>query len=278
MGYELRRQLRELLGPGITGMPRAVALEIADDARRETRVSWASLEDLARWTGAKNTDVVRDALKRLAAAGWEFRVPIGKGKDGRLLYAVPGVKLTFRVPDFEGPERPPLEGRVSTRPSTQGRVRTPTEGVTTPSEGVLTPSEGAEARPFSSTPHDSSSLSPRLAAALRAAGVDAGNDERDFLEWVKSSAPAGKPINSVSAYLRTCLANGDLARLAADWRDTRTATPKRPELPPWCRQCGADTGHTADTIRLNKRWRTIGGQPCPACHPDHPDRKEGPTP
>jgi len=31
MGYELRRQLREVLGPDITGLQRAVALEIADD-------------------------------------------------------------------------------------------------------------------------------------------------------------------------------------------------------------------------------------------------------
>ncbi|MBR8638671.1 hypothetical protein KEF29_03495 [Streptomyces tuirus] len=102
MGYHLRRQLREALGPNITGLQRAVALEIADDANEDTRRSWVTLEDLARWTGAKDAVVVRNALKRLAAVGWEFRVPIGQGKDGRILYAVPGVRMTFTVPPFEG--------------------------------------------------------------------------------------------------------------------------------------------------------------------------------
>lgn len=157
MGYRLRRDLREVLGPEIKGMPRAVALEIADDARDETRLSFASLENLRRWTAAKDTNVVRDALKRLAAAGWEFRVPIGKGKDGRLLYAVPGTRVTFRVPDFEGvvTTRPkgesglPLEGVTTDPVGTEGVVVTPSEGVVTPSEGVTT-------TPFSSC-HPSSS-------------------------------------------------------------------------------------------------------------------------
>ncbi|KPC86995.1 hypothetical protein ADL27_44645, partial [Streptomyces sp. NRRL F-6602] len=104
MGYELRRQLREVLGPGVTGLQRAVALEIADDANESTRRSMAPLEDLVRWTGAKDAAVVRNALKRLAAAGWEFRVPIGQGKDGRVLYAVPGRRMTFVVPAFTAPE------------------------------------------------------------------------------------------------------------------------------------------------------------------------------
>ncbi|MBT3087011.1 hypothetical protein [Streptomyces sp. CYG21] len=102
MGYELRRQLREALGPAVTGLQRAVALEIADDANDTTRESYVELPDLARWTGAGSVDVVRNALKRLSAAGWEFRVPIGKGKDGRVMYAVPGRRMTFLVPPFEG--------------------------------------------------------------------------------------------------------------------------------------------------------------------------------
>jgi hypothetical protein len=154
MGYELRRDLREVLGPEITGLQRAVALEIADDANEGTRKSWVKLEDLARWTGAKDTSVVRNALKRLAAAGWEFRVPIGKGKDGRAMYAVPGTRMTFRVPDFEGVA-------TATPSDEQGGAPAPSEGApATPlgaqggagahSEGATAPSEGAVAPPFSS--------------------------------------------------------------------------------------------------------------------------------
>lgn len=153
MGYELRRQLREALGPDITGLQRAVALEIADDANDDTRESWVLLEDLARWTGAKDSVVVRNALKRLAAVGWEFRVPIGKGKDGRAMYAVPGRRMTFLVPKFEGvatatPKREPRlpqGGAPATPQAPQGVAVAPTEG-------AGAPSEGAGATPFSSIP------------------------------------------------------------------------------------------------------------------------------
>lgn len=154
MGYELRRQLREALGPDITGLQRAVALEIADDANEDTRKSWASLDELARWTGAKDASVIRNALKRLAAAGWEFRIPIGKGKDGRALYAVPGTRMTFLVPPFEGgasapspdpkgEQGLPLGGAGATPQDPQG-------GAGAHSEGAVAPSEGAVAPPFSS--------------------------------------------------------------------------------------------------------------------------------
>ncbi|MFE2346429.1 hypothetical protein [Kitasatospora cineracea] len=160
MGYELRRQLREALGPQVTGLQRAVALEIADDANEQSRKSWAALEDLARWSGAKDTSVVRNALKRLAVAGWEFRVPIGKGKDGRLLYAVPGQRMTFIVPPFEGvavappsglegEQGLPLGGAVATPSGLQG-------GAGAHSEGATAHSEGAGATPFSSYPSDPS--------------------------------------------------------------------------------------------------------------------------
>jgi hypothetical protein len=111
MSSELRRQLRIALGPDITGLQRAVALEIADDARYddewryepvEGRRSKVRLAELVEWTGAKDVNVVRNAIKRLSAAGWEFRVPIGVDRRGQPIYAVPGKAMTFRVPDFEG--------------------------------------------------------------------------------------------------------------------------------------------------------------------------------
>ncbi|MFE2912865.1 hypothetical protein [Kitasatospora indigofera] len=141
MGYELRRQLREVLGPQVTGLQRAVALEIADDANERTRKSAAKLDDLARWTGAKDADVVRNALKRLAGAGWEFRIPIGKGKDGRPLFAVPGVRMTFLVPSFKGVATAPPSGDEGGAPALpRGSHGSPFE-----SEGVATalPSVGA---------------------------------------------------------------------------------------------------------------------------------------
>lgn len=160
MGYHLRRQLREALGPDITGLQRAVALEIADDAKEETRISWATLEDLARWTGAKDSAVIRNALKRLAAAGWEFRIPIGVAKkDGRVMYAKPGIRMTFRVPDFEEVATAPPMGvatappiGVAPAPPMGGAGATPQGGAGAHSEGATAHSEGAGATPYSSYP------------------------------------------------------------------------------------------------------------------------------
>lgn len=183
MGYELRRQLREALGPDVTGLQRAVALEIADDANEDSRRSWVPLEDLARWTGAKDGSVVRNALKRLAAAGWEFRVPIGKGRDGRVLFAVPGTRMTFVVPDFEGraPATPsgnkkepglPLGGAGATPQTPQG-------GAGAHSEGATAHSEGAVAPPFSS---DSSAPQEEEASTQGGATATPLSAGRDFTE------------------------------------------------------------------------------------------------
>ncbi|WP_141746087.1 hypothetical protein [Streptomyces sp. EN16] len=132
MSSELRRQLREALGPEIKGLQRAVALEIADDARYDDgwrfdaargRRSKVRLADLVRWTGAKNERVVRDALRSLSLAGWEFRLPIGVGTDGRPMYAIPGVAMQYRVPDFRAPVAVTPEGTATTGPSVeQGTV------------------------------------------------------------------------------------------------------------------------------------------------------------
>ncbi|MDF2710609.1 MAG: hypothetical protein K0R62_6261 [Nonomuraea muscovyensis] len=156
MGYELRRHLREALGPDITGLQRAVALEIADDANERTRRSSVPLEKLVLWTGAKDTSVVRNALKRLAANGWEFRLPIGKGKDGRVLYAVPGTRMTFQVPSFVGVAvATPTEdkGEQGLPHGGAGATpQTPQGGAGAHSEGAGAHSEGAGAPPSSSSP------------------------------------------------------------------------------------------------------------------------------
>lgn len=157
MGYDLRRQLRNALGPDIVGLQRAVALEITDDANDRTRESYVGLDELALWTGAKDSVVVRDALKRLAVKGWEFRIPIGKGRDGRLLYAVPGRRMTFRVPPFEGDAKAsPSEGKGKRGLLLGEAGATPSDpqGVAgASSEDAGAPSEDAPATPFPSPPH-----------------------------------------------------------------------------------------------------------------------------
>jgi hypothetical protein len=190
MGFELRRQLREALGPNVTGLQRAVALEIADDAREGSRRSYVSLEELARWTGAKDAVVVRNALKRLAAAGWEFRVPIGKGKDGRTLYAVPGTRMTFVVPPFEQEAPATPKGSKGEPPLPQGVALATPEGgqgvAVAHSEEATAHSEGATATPSSSypsAPHEeeaSSELGGATATPLPAARDLTAEEKLEF--------------------------------------------------------------------------------------------------
>lgn len=231
MGYQLRRDLREALGPDITGLQRAVALEIADDANEETRISWATLEELARWTGAKDSAVVRNALKRLAASGWEFRIPIGIAKkDGRVMYAKPGIRMTFRVPDFHAEATAtPREGAPATpvgvaTATHQGGAAAPSEGATatpeTPqgvatahSEGAGAHSEGATATPYSSdpsTPHEeeASSVAPidlKLFGEFWITYPKSRNKDATLDAWRTALAAGADPrqiITAAQAYAR----------------------------------------------------------------------------
>lgn len=222
MGYKLRRELREILGPEITGLQRLVALEIADDANDDTRMSKATLADLVRWTGAKDGKVVRTILKRLSEAGWEFRVPIDKGKDGRLLYAVPGKALTFRVPDWpEGvtPVTPSAEEGVTGVASEATGVASETTGVASEATGVT---------PLSSSPHPFFSSSSRPIDHIRACGRVKPEEEEDFHQWIlKTQTPRSLRWWQVVA------AKDSFENLVKTWRADRTPTPPRirPPLP-----------------------------------------------
>lgn len=187
MGYILRRALRVALGPEIVGLQRAVALEIADDANDDTRLSYVSLENLREWTAAKDVGVVRTTLKRLGSAGWEFRVPLGVGKDGRILYAVPGRRLNFRVPNFEGGTTVAPKGEPGLPLGAEG-------GTTVPTEGTTVPSEGTPVTPFSSVPTSSSSLFSPASAEAQSPPA-ARYDEREKILIAYTTA-LGRPVDS----------------------------------------------------------------------------------
>lgn len=215
MGYRLRRDLREVLGPEITGLQRLVALEIADDANDDTRLSKATLTDLVRWTGAKDGKVVRTILKRLSEAGWEFRVPIDKGKDGRLLYAVPGKALTFRVPDWP-------QGVTPVTPTPEGVTGVASEATGVASETTPVASEATGVTPLSSSPHPFFSSSSRPIDHIRACGRVKQEEEEEFHQWIlKTQAPRSLRWWQVVA------AKDNFENLVRAWRVDRTPTPSR---------------------------------------------------
>ncbi|MFM9649852.1 MULTISPECIES: hypothetical protein [Streptomyces] len=240
MGYELRREIREALGPNVTGLQRAVALEIADDARHDAdgRRSRASLKDLARWTGAKDTAVVRNALKRLAEAGWEFRVPIGKGKDGRVLYATPGHAMEFRVPLPPEGAPAPSEGATAHSDAEQAEgAPAHSEGAGAHSEGAPAHSEGAGATPPSQitthitttsadaatdqtqqhdTPPPAAPKKTLRKASTKKTAAHPVADELTNAFWEKHGKGRAQSYIAIRSVIRTAIGNGvernDLAR------------------------------------------------------------------
>jgi hypothetical protein len=104
MGYELTREARAGMPRGWSMAQRAVVLILADICNDRTRrqpqhldVSERLLEELDVPPGT-----LRNILTSLAEAGFEFRVPVGKDKRGRPMFAHRG-----RAVDYQFPEIPP---------------------------------------------------------------------------------------------------------------------------------------------------------------------------
>jgi len=147
MGYPLYREIRDRAPAQWTAGERLVALMIADHAddntRKATRLPLAGYrrERDGRWvdgltdrTGLGAAGVSK-ALQRLAARGFEFRIPISVGKDGRPVFAAKGHALDFTVPVIpqradHGPpferadQNPAFEQRADCGPANSAKGRT----------------------------------------------------------------------------------------------------------------------------------------------------------
>jgi hypothetical protein len=103
VGYELTRMLRaSQMLPGLGRPEQAVALELADICMDATRRPPQNMnagarvcEDLGIPMGS-----LGNILAKMAARGLEVRVPIGKDKNGRLVYAAKGHALDFLFPSL----------------------------------------------------------------------------------------------------------------------------------------------------------------------------------
>jgi hypothetical protein len=106
MGYELYRHVLNHAPDDLDPAARLVLAVIADDANERTRKSYLGMPLLAHRAGMQ-PDTVGKALRRLAKAGFEIRVPIGKSKSGKPVYAAKGNRTTYLIPVF--PEREYLQ-------------------------------------------------------------------------------------------------------------------------------------------------------------------------
>lgn len=70
---------------------------LAEKADDRTRLCWPSTELLQRRVGVTDSGL-RQIMQSLAARGLEVRVPIGKDKNGAVMYARRGSQRTYRLP------------------------------------------------------------------------------------------------------------------------------------------------------------------------------------
>lgn len=102
MGYELYRHVLQNAPTELDAAARLVLAVIADDANERTRKSYLGMDLLSHRTGLL-PDSVGKALRRLAKAGIEIRIPIGTDGKGRPVFAAKGNRTTYLIPVF--PER-----------------------------------------------------------------------------------------------------------------------------------------------------------------------------
>ncbi len=154
VGYKLYREVRDFAPAGLTSGELVVAWVIADDANDSTRRSWISHAELC-FRARLGPSAVRSALARLAARGYEFRVPHGPGKDGRTVFATKGHATDYLVPDFTKGASPVAASAVD-NPAKGANAKAPNRSAKAPVYDSKAPAEalkGATARaPLSSDP------------------------------------------------------------------------------------------------------------------------------
>lgn len=164
MGYELRREIRDLLPRGgiLTDKECRLILELADNANEQTRRAWPGVDWLAEVCDIPNPKRVGEFLTSIARKWFELRVEIGKDKNGKPYFAKSGRRSVYRLPtraelvDRLGADQvPPTAGLdVCKDPAKEG-PQVPAKGGPQhpPTEGAQHPPTGG---PFSSVPPQSS--------------------------------------------------------------------------------------------------------------------------
>jgi hypothetical protein len=102
VGIGLIVEMLDTAPDDLTPAERLLLVAIAEKARENTRECWPGIEVLMRRTGL-GKDGVGKVFQRLAARGYEVRVPLGKNKKGEPVFSYPGQRTTYRLPCFTLP-------------------------------------------------------------------------------------------------------------------------------------------------------------------------------
>jgi hypothetical protein len=150
MGYELYRHVLNHAPDEIDAAARLVLAVIADDANEKTRKSYLGMDLLSHRTGLL-PDSVGKALRRLAKAGVEIRVPLGTDKRGRPVFAAKGNRTTYMVPVFRKREFAPSKVAPEADLQSQSPDERQTKEDSKPGPSSAKP--GREADPPPQSPH-----------------------------------------------------------------------------------------------------------------------------
>ena len=225
MGYLIYREVKRYAPGDLDTGELALLLILADEADETTRECFPGMDELCAYM-RMGADGVGRILQRLAKHGLEVRVVIDKDKIGRPVYAKRGTRTTYKLPRF---------------------------AVAEPTAAMAGPQSGPSPQfPQEEDPH----LLPSQ-RTLRNAGFKLTKEEETSL-----IAFANRNGRKGPGWWRTLAANGDLADLVAEWRQTASAGPPRDspaaEPVPKCGTCNEDRLIEDD----------YGNRaPCQACHP-----------
>ena len=153
MGYELRREIRDLLPRGgvLTDKECRLILELADNANDQTRRAWPGVDWLAEVCDIPNPKRVGEFLTSIARKWVELRVELGKDRHGKPYFAKSGHRTVYRFPtrtelvamlgEDQVPPTPGLDARKVPGkegpqvPAKEGPQVPPTEGAQAPAKG-----------------------------------------------------------------------------------------------------------------------------------------------
>lgn len=210
MGYELYREvLRDT--PAEVGTPARLLLAVlADRAGERTRECWPGMGELCHLTGL-GPDAVRKALRQLADHGLDPRVPIGKDRKGKLVFAAHGHRTQYRIPK-QSRRALPSEGVTIVLPSGEGvtNVRaSASEGVTNvPRRRDERPPKAGRSSPPS--PQEPSENTSSSAEARVKALADLGATAEEEKKIVEKILNTNSDIENMPAYLAALGRAGDL--------------------------------------------------------------------
>ncbi|WP_030437379.1 hypothetical protein [Actinoplanes subtropicus] len=204
----IREVVAYLPGSALTPAERTTLFAIAEAADANTREAYQCTGENGRrrWVLAEIVGVGDDGLKsilqRLAKRDLEVRVPIGKDKKERVIYAVKGHQTTYRLPALGGVLSPPMNSYG---------------GVTSPNGGVVTPDGGVRTSPFSSASPSYSKSSSAEAFISEATGATAEEAEA-IVKRIDNERQGAYRVRTWIPFLRKFAEGGDLKRYLVEHR------------------------------------------------------------